>query len=246
MSRSVQTTYYTQPRHMPPNGYNSYQHDDADPATYVRYVAYLHWYRPTFTTQLAFGKVESIFNISDSLSPITRECQHQKIVALGLRNTSFSVIPVDNLHWSIMHWSIIYVDHVAHTTGYLNFLPSVLSAFIASLRSLAPSTTSFARRLPTYSKILRSWSGVGGSSVMFSSNSDRWILFCLLWSPAWSTVAVSLAVAEACFNIARARIEDGVPGLWNSVITSREFRCDLISWHRQGHHGAPYPAEHIQ
>jgi hypothetical protein len=45
-------------------------------------------------------------------------------------------------------------------------------------------------------------------------------LLCLVWSVAWSSVAVALAFAAVCFNRVWARIDAGVEGWWKRVITS--------------------------
>ena len=109
------------------------------------------------------------------------------------------------------------------TTGGLNLPLSSASLLIASPSSLAPATISLALLAPTYSRILRNWSLVGGSSVMSNSNSVRCSLFWWVWSAAWSSVAVSDACAEACLRIVWTRIEAGREGLWNRVITSRDL-----------------------
>jgi hypothetical protein len=45
-------------------------------------------------------------------------------------------------------------------------------------------------------------------------------LLCLVWSVAWSSVAVALAFAAVCLNRVWARTEAGVEGWWNRVMTS--------------------------
>ena len=45
-------------------------------------------------------------------------------------------------------------------------------------------------------------------------------LACLVWSVAWSSVAVEAAVAAVCFKMVWARIEAGAEGLWKRVMTS--------------------------
>lgn len=54
-----------------------------------------------------------------------------------------------------------------------------------------------------------------------SSNSERWAFEWVVWSEAWSSVAVSEAWAEDCFRRLRTREEAGRAGLWKRVITSR-------------------------
>lgn len=54
-----------------------------------------------------------------------------------------------------------------------------------------------------------------------SNGSRRCCLFWAVWSEAWSIVAVSEALAEACLRRARARIEAGRVDLWKRVTTSR-------------------------
>lgn len=64
-------------------------------------------------------------------------------------------------------------------------------------------------RVPTYSKMVWSWSDVGGSSVMFSSNSARSGAVCAEWSLAWSSVACWVALADACLRREATRTEAG-------------------------------------
>jgi hypothetical protein len=45
-------------------------------------------------------------------------------------------------------------------------------------------------------------------------------LLCVVWSAAWSSVAVAVAFATVCFRSVWARIEAGVEGWWKRVMTS--------------------------
>lgn len=61
---------------------------------------------------------------------------------------------------------------------------------------------------------------MGGSSVMFSSNSAREESDCAVWSLAWSSVACSVALADACFRSEATRTEAGELALWKRVTMS--------------------------
>lgn len=79
--------------------------------------------------------------------------------------------------------------------------------------------------LPTYSRMVWTWSGVGGSSVMFSSNSARAGCVWAEWSLAWSSVAVSVALADACFRREAIRTDSGALALWKRVTMSLVLLC---------------------
>ncbi len=102
---------------------------------------------------------------------------------------------------------------LVHTTGLWKLSRFSLNFLRASFWVLAPLTTEGMPELPTYSRMVLSWSGVGGFSVMSSSNGCRRALVCAEWSLAWSSVAVSEALADACFSRLATRKEAGGAGL---------------------------------
>jgi len=73
--------------------------------------------------------------------------------------------------------------------------------------------------LPTYSRMVASWSDVGGSSVTSSWNSERW----MGPRPAWSAVEFSAAAAETCFRRVATRAEAGELALWKRVMMSSDL-----------------------
>ena len=83
---------------------------------------------------------------------------------------------------------------------------------------------------PTYSRMVWSWSVVGGSSVMFRSNSSRWRLGCVcgVWSLAWSSVADSVALALTCLRRVAALTEPGELALWKRVTMSFVLCCSHV------------------
>lgn len=103
------------------------------------------------------------------------------------------------------------------TSGRSRFSLFSLNFFSASLSSLAPLTTWEAPFSPTYCKIVCTWSRVGASSVMFSSNGSRRALA--------SLTALVWALVDACFSRLETRTEAGELALWKSVIMSRVLRC---------------------
>lgn len=74
---------------------------------------------------------------------------------------------------------------------------------------------------PTYSRMVLTWSVVGGSSVMLSSNSARFGEVWWLWSLAWSCVAGFDALAETCLRRVAILCEAGELALWKTVMMSR-------------------------
>ena len=97
-----------------------------------------------------------------------------------------------------------------------------LNFFIASSSVCAPFTTEGMPAFPTYSRMVVSWPVVGGSSVMLSSNSCCRVFFVwVVWSLAWSSVAVSVAVADNCFRSVATLVDAGELALWNKVTMSR-------------------------
>lgn len=107
------------------------------------------------------------------------------------------------------------------TTGLWKLLLLSLNFFRASFSVCAPLTTVGMAAFPTYSRIVLSWSAVGCSSVTLSSNSCRSMLLWEEWSLAWSSVAVSLALAETCFRRVATLVDAGELALWNKVTMSR-------------------------
>lgn len=59
---------------------------------------------------------------------------------------------------------------------------------------------------------------------MSSSNSARAAEVCAEWSLAWSSVAASDALAEACFRRVATRVEAGELALWKRVTMSLVLR----------------------
>lgn len=110
------------------------------------------------------------------------------------------------------------------TTGRWKFSALCLNSFRASSWDDAPLTMEEIPVLPTYSRMVCTWSVVGGSSVMFSSNSGRWGGVWDEWSLAWSSVACSAAFAEACFKRVATRVEAGELALWKRVMMSLVLR----------------------
>lgn len=56
---------------------------------------------------------------------------------------------------------------------------------------------------------------------MLSSNSSCRVFFVwAVWSLAWSSVAVSVAVAEICFSSVATLVDAGELALWNKVTMS--------------------------
>lgn len=66
--------------------------------------------------------------------------------------------------------------------------------------------------------------------VTSSSNSPRCCFEWVEWSLAWSSVAVSLAVAEACFRMLRVLVDAWMEGEWKRVIGSRVLLCLGVRW----------------
>jgi len=62
--------------------------------------------------------------------------------------------------------------------------------------------------------------------VILSSNSGLLALVWAEWSLAWSSVAVSAALADACFNAAATRTEAGELALWKRVMVSSVLGCE--------------------
>ncbi|KAJ0166375.1 hypothetical protein CTA2_7525 [Colletotrichum tanaceti] len=93
----------------------------------------------------------------------------------------------------------------------------------------APLTIDEILFFPTYSRMVLTWSAVGGSSVMLSSNSARdfWGFVWTLWSLAWSSVAPAAALADTCLRMLAALTEAGEPALWKRVTMSR-----VLCWSR--------------
>lgn len=101
-----------------------------------------------------------------------------------------------------------------------------LKSFIASVSEDAPLIMDEMPGLPTYSKMVCSWSVVGGFSVISSSNSAREGGVWEEWSLAWSSVAVADALAEACFRRVATRVEAGELALWKRVTISLVLRWE--------------------
>lgn len=69
---------------------------------------------------------------------------------------------------------------------------------------------------------------MGASVVTSSSNSPRCCLACEEYSLAWSSVAVSEALVEACLSRFRARVLLAREGEWKRVIGSRVLLWELL------------------
>lgn len=142
----------------------------------------------------------------------------QNLWLVGSSN-HLSIAPVDSQRdISLMQLSL---GVSAHTTGLWKFSELSFSLFIASASSLAPLIMVPAFWAPRYSRMLLSWSSVGGASVTSSSNSARCGFVWCEWSLTWSSVACSEALADVCFRRVLTRREAGELALWKRVITSR-------------------------
>lgn len=79
---------------------------------------------------------------------------------------------------------------------------------------------------PTYSRIVLTWSAVGGFSVTSSSNSSgRLACVCAVWSLAWSSVAPAAELADTCLSRLATLCEAGEPALEKRVMMSRVLCC---------------------
>ena len=123
---------------------------------------------------------------------------------LGHYSNPPSMKPLGVPNYKVMHRTRKY------TTGALNFFESSFSIFIASPLFLAPSTSSDDLSPLTYSKMVLSWSVVGGVSITFNSKGGC----CFL------SVEPPLARADASFKTSRIRTDEGNDGRWKRVMTS--------------------------
>lgn len=154
--------------------------------------------------------------------------QHFQDLRLIIPSNSSSIIPVNRLYMyinKVLRPSISVGFRLLRelTTGRWKLSAFSFNFLIASASSFAPFTIVPALCAPTYSRMLLSWSEVGGSSVMSSSNVWRFAFDWAVWSLAWSSVACSVAVADACFRRLWTRTEAARLGLWNRVTTSRDL-----------------------
>ena len=105
--------------------------------------------------------------------------QHLQDLRLVGTGSGLAIVPVNHLDKDV---SIIANLHrykaTVHTTGRWKFSALSLNFFRASFSVVAPFTIDEILGLPTYSRIVWSWSAVGGSSVMFRSNSARELSDC--------------------------------------------------------------------
>ena len=165
----------------------------------------------------------SIFSISDSLKPSTGSSLAKKFSASSARMAylHFHYSSRQSTYRQPLPQNLHHLSSAKLTTGGLNLAGSSRNLFIASPIFFDPSTTCPALPSPMYSRIDRTWSPVGVSSVTLSSQSARAVLLWCEWSDAWSSVAVAADCADSCLSRVSARVEDWREGRWKRVMMSR-------------------------
>jgi hypothetical protein len=152
--------------------------------------------------------------------------EHLEDLRLVLAGKSLAVAPVDNLEIvsAFEPRSMYHPDKsLTLTTGFWKLLASWANFLRASVSLLAPLMMVEILLGPTYSRMVLTWSAVGGFSVMSRSNSsDR---RAAEWSLAWSAVAGADELADTCFSRVTTLAEAGEPALEKRVMISRVLRC---------------------
>lgn len=154
--------------------------------------------------------------------------EHLQYLGLVGSHNDLAIVPIHRLSRVSIPAQIRRMADIAHTIGLWKASALFLNNRKASLSDEAPLTTEETLLLPTYSRMVWSWSAVGGSSVTLSSNSARWGVVWAEWSLAWSSVACSVALALACFSTVATRTEAGELALWKRVMMSLDLRCQGI------------------
>jgi len=179
-----------------------------------------------YSLQVFAGKLQPTPNTSprDALTKLffLGLLEHLQNLRLVVANNGFAIVPIHDLVGSA---SVARARELQHTTGRWKLSWFCLNSLKASVGLVAPLTMDEMLELPAYSRIVWSWLGVGASSVMFNSNSSLEGLLCAEWSLAWSSVALSDALADNCFRRVATRTEDVEPALWKRVTVSLALFC---------------------
>lgn len=146
----------------------------------------------------------------DRLSPLLLGFQKPKDLGLVVPGNGLAIVPVYRLRVRVSPSKQRSRVLPTHTTGRKKLSLFFLNLSRASLLSRAPLMMRETPLVPTYSSIVWTWSVVGGSSVMLSSNGSRVALAWLLsLSLAWSVVGPACAFADSCLSRLATRVEAG-------------------------------------
>ena len=181
----------------------------------------------------SLGRVPMSFRISLSLSPTTiamsaRHSSRNRILNAkhSIQHTSSGVHPVDRhrcLEQALIRLELL--ERVGSTGSICNHTASLGRAKVfedagqliggrSGLLNICDCTLVSLQSTHATHCIFPSLFHVPRVKSVLSS------LLCLLWSAAWSWVAVAEAFATVCLRSVWARIEAGVEGWWKRVMTS--------------------------